>query len=64
LLRTINRAGESVELRGVYTPDSGVHAKLQCNDSRGAGEVNRDSSAIMRLRNGLIGSEATLDKVR
>jgi hypothetical protein len=63
-LQTMNRAGESVELRGVYTPDSGAHAKLQCNDSRGAGDVNRDSSTVMRLRNGLIGSETTLDKVK
>jgi hypothetical protein len=63
-LQTMDRAGESVELRGVYTPDSGAHAKLQCNDRRGAGDVNRDSSTVMRLRNGLISSEATLDKVR
>lgn len=62
LLRTTDRAGESVELRGVYTPDSGVHAKLHCNDSRGEGEVTRDSPAVMRLRNGLIGGEITLDK--
>ncbi|MDR0720969.1 MAG: bacterial Ig-like domain-containing protein [Treponema sp.] len=64
LLRTTDKAGESVELRGVYTPDSGAHAKLHCNDSRGEGEVNRDSPAVMRLRNSLIGSEITLDKVR
>ncbi|MDR1420803.1 MAG: bacterial Ig-like domain-containing protein [Treponema sp.] len=64
LLRTRDRAGEPVELRGVYTPDSNTHAKLQCNDTRGAGDVNRDSSRVMRLRNGLIGSEVTLDKIR
>jgi hypothetical protein len=63
-LQTRNSAGESVELRGVYTPDSGAHAKLQCSDSRGAGDVNRDSSRVMRLRNGLITKEVTLDKVR
>jgi hypothetical protein len=63
-LQTADRAGESVELRGVCVPDSGVHAKLQCDDRRGAGEVNRDSERVMRLRNGLISSEATLDKVR
>jgi hypothetical protein len=51
-------------LRGVYTPDSGTHAKLQCNDSKGAGDINRDSSTVMRLRNGLISSEVTLDNVR
>jgi hypothetical protein len=64
LLRTSDREGKPVELRGVYTPDSNTHAKLQCNDSRGAGDVNRDSSTVMRLRNGLINSEVTLDKVR
>jgi hypothetical protein len=63
-LQTMNRAGESVELRGVYTPDSGAHAKLQCNDSRGAGDINRDSSTVMRLRNGLSSSETTLDKIQ
>jgi hypothetical protein len=63
-LRTTDRAGESVELRGVCAPDSGVHAKLQCDDRRGAGDVNRDSARVMRLRNGLISSEAILDKVR
>jgi hypothetical protein len=63
LLRTKNSAGEPVELRGVYTPGSGASAKLQCNDSRGAGEVNRDSSTVMRLRNGLTGSEVPLTKV-
>ncbi|MDR0642147.1 MAG: bacterial Ig-like domain-containing protein, partial [Treponema sp.] len=63
-LRTRDSAGESVELRGVYTPDSGVHANLRCDDKRGAGEVNRDSSTVMRLRTGLISSEVTLDKVR
>jgi hypothetical protein len=63
-LRTMDRDGESVELRGVYTPDSGAHAKLQCNDNRGVGEVNRDSSTVMRLRNGLISNEITLDRVR
>ncbi|MDR2479498.1 MAG: bacterial Ig-like domain-containing protein [Treponema sp.] len=61
-LRTNNSAGETVELRGVYTPDSNTHAKLQCNDTKGAGDVNRDSSTVMRLRNGLIGSEVTLKK--
>jgi hypothetical protein len=64
LLRTSDSSGETVELRGVYTPDSGTHAKLQCDDRRGAGEVTRDSSTIMRLRNGLISSGVTLDKVR
>jgi hypothetical protein len=64
LLRTTDKSGESVELRGVYTPDSNTHAKLQCSDSRGAGDVNRDSSTVIRLRNGLIRSEVTLDKVR
>jgi hypothetical protein len=64
LLQTKNNAGESVELRGVYVPDSGAHAKLQCNDNRGVGDVNRDSSMVMRLRNGLITGEATLNKVR
>jgi hypothetical protein len=63
-LQTRNSKGESVELRGVYTPDSGTHAKLECSDRNGAGEVNRDSSRAMRLRNGLIGNEITLDKVR
>jgi hypothetical protein len=64
LLRTVDKAGEFVELRGVYTPDSGTRAKLQCNDSRGSGDVNRDSPTIMRLRNGLISGEVTLDKIR
>jgi hypothetical protein len=61
LLRTKNSAGEPVEFRGVYTPDSNVHAKLQCTDSRGAGDVERDSSTVMRLRNGFIGSEVILN---
>jgi uncharacterized protein YkuJ len=60
LLRTMNRAGESVELHGVYTPDSGAHAKFQCTDSRGVGDANRDSSTVMRLRNGLFGTEAVI----
>jgi hypothetical protein len=63
-LRTRDSTGEPVELRGVYTPDSNTHAKLDCNDYRGAGDVNRDSSTVMRLRNGLIVSEIILDKVR
>jgi hypothetical protein len=63
-LRTRDSTGEPVELRGIYTPDSGTHAKLDCNDRRGAGDVNRDSSSVMRLRNGLIRNEVTLDKVR
>jgi len=63
-LQTRNDKGEAVELRGVYTPDSGTHANLQCSDRRGVGEVNRDSSSVMRLRNGLISSGVTLDKVR
>jgi hypothetical protein len=63
-LRTTDRTGASVELRGVYVPDSSTHAKLQCDDARGAGEVNRDSSTSMRLRNGLISSGTTLDKTR
>ncbi|MDR3123777.1 MAG: bacterial Ig-like domain-containing protein [Treponema sp.] len=63
-LRTMTSMGESVELRGVYTPDSRTHANLQCNDSRGAGVLNRDSSTVMRLQNGLISSGVTLDKVR
>ncbi|MDR1596441.1 MAG: bacterial Ig-like domain-containing protein [Treponema sp.] len=63
-LQTRNSKGEPVELRGVYTPDSGTHAKLECSDRNGAGEVTRDSPKIMRLRNGLIGNEITLDKVR
>ncbi|MDR0684574.1 MAG: bacterial Ig-like domain-containing protein [Spirochaetaceae bacterium] len=62
-LRTRDNRGESVELRGVYTADSSTHAKLQCDDNRGAGEVSRDSSTVMRLRNGLI-SGVTLDKGR
>jgi hypothetical protein len=57
-------AGQPVEFRGVYTPDSGAHAQLRCSDSRGVGEVNRDSSTVMRLKNGLIRWEVTLDKVR
>jgi cytochrome c-type biogenesis protein CcmE len=60
-LQTRDNRGEPVELRGVYTPDSGTHAKLQCDDRKGAGDVNRDSSTVMRLRNGLIES-VTLDK--
>jgi hypothetical protein len=63
-LRTVNNAGEPVELRGVFAPDSGTHANLQCDDRRGSGEVNRDSSTVMRLRNGLISSGTTLDKTR
>jgi hypothetical protein len=63
-LQTSDREGKPVELRGVYAPDSSTHAKVQCNDSRGAGDVNRDSSTVMRLRNGLISSEVTLDKIR
>ncbi|MDR1948856.1 MAG: bacterial Ig-like domain-containing protein [Spirochaetaceae bacterium] len=65
-LQTQGSRGEPVELRGVYTPDSNTHAKLQCDDSRGTGDVNRDSSSSteMRLRNGLIGTEITLNKVR
>jgi hypothetical protein len=63
-LRTTDREGQSVELRGVYTPDSTTHAKLQCNDSKGAGDVNRDSSTVMRLKNGLISKEVTLDKIK
>jgi hypothetical protein len=63
-LRTRDSRGEPVELRGVYTPDSNTHAKLQCDDSRGVGDVNRDSSRVMRLRNGLSSSEVTLNKVR
>ncbi|GHT91690.1 hypothetical protein FACS1894140_2680 [Spirochaetia bacterium] len=62
LLRTSDSDGKSVELRGTYTPDSATHAKLQCNDSRGAGDVNRDSSTVMRLKNGLIRNEITLNK--
>jgi hypothetical protein len=63
-LRTRDIKGESIELRGVYTPDSNTHAKLQCDDSRGAGDVNRDSSTVMRLRNGLSSNEVTLNKTR
>jgi hypothetical protein len=55
-LRTMDRTGESVELRGVYTPDSGAHANIQCDDSRGRGDANRDSSSSLRLRIGLFGS--------
>jgi uncharacterized protein YkuJ len=62
-LQTTNSRGESVELRGVYTPDSSAHAKLDCNDRSGAGDVNRDSSRVMRLRNGLISGGVPLDKV-
>ncbi|GHV79521.1 hypothetical protein AGMMS49944_13120 [Spirochaetia bacterium] len=62
LLRTNDSEGKSVELRGTYTPDSVTHAKLQCNDSKGAGDVNRDSSTVMRLKNGLIRNEITLNK--
>jgi hypothetical protein len=64
LLRTRDKEGKSVELRGVYTPDSNTHAKLQCDDSRGTGDVTRDSSTVMRLKNVLISSEVTLDKIR
>jgi hypothetical protein len=62
LLQTTNRAGESVELRGVYTPDSGAHARFQCADSRGVGEADRDSSTVMRLRNRLFGEAVILNK--
>jgi hypothetical protein len=63
-LRTNTARGEPVELRGVYIPDSSAHAKLQCNDARGAGDVTRDTSTSMRLRNGLISGEAALTKVK
>jgi len=63
-LRTSNNAGETVELRGVCTPVSNTRATLQCNDRRGEGEVNRDSSTVMRLKNGLISREITLDRTR
>jgi hypothetical protein len=63
-LRTNNQAGELVELRGVFIPASGTRANLRCDDRRGTGEVTRDSSMVMRLRNGLISSGVTLDRVR
>jgi hypothetical protein len=63
-LQTQDNRNQPVELRGVYTPDSGTHAKLQCDDRRGAGDVNRDSSTSMRLQNGLISPAITLTKSR
>jgi hypothetical protein len=63
-LRTNNQAGELVGLRGVFIPASGTRANLQCDDSKGKGEINRDSSTVMRLRNGLISGGVTLDRVR
>jgi hypothetical protein len=63
-LRTLDKGGKPVELRGVYTADRSTHANLQCNDTKGEGEATRDSPTVMRLRNGLISSEVTLDKVR
>jgi hypothetical protein len=64
VLQTQDRRKQPVELRGVYTPDSSTHAKLQCDDSRGAGDVTRDSSTAMRLKNGLISPAITLTKSR
>ncbi|MDR0910009.1 MAG: bacterial Ig-like domain-containing protein [Spirochaetaceae bacterium] len=64
-LRTQENSGgelKQVELRGTYTPDSNKHATLQCDDNKGKGDVNRDSSTVMRLKNGLIRNEITLDK--
>jgi cytochrome c-type biogenesis protein CcmE len=61
-LRTHDTKGEAVELRGVYTPESNTKARLQCDDRRGVGEINRDSSTVMRLKNGLITREITLRK--
>jgi len=63
-LRTNDAAGEAVELRGVFIPESNTKARLQCDDRRGAGEVNRDSSTVMRLKNGLITREITLTRTR
>ncbi|MDR0685829.1 MAG: bacterial Ig-like domain-containing protein [Spirochaetaceae bacterium] len=63
-LQTSDSQGEPVELRGVFTPDSNTHANLQCDDRDGVGEVNRDSSTVMRLKNSLFGDWVIMDKVR
>ncbi|MDR0908297.1 MAG: bacterial Ig-like domain-containing protein [Spirochaetaceae bacterium] len=66
-LRTKELVGgelEEVELRGVYIPDSNTHAKFECDDYQGRGDINRDSSRVMRLKIGLIGGEITLDRMR
>jgi hypothetical protein len=59
-LQTSDATGARVELRGVYAITSNTRAQLRCDDTRGVGEVNRDSSVAMRLRNGLITREITL----
>jgi hypothetical protein len=64
-LRTRNVSGGEivdVELRGVFVPVSNTKATLQCDDRRGVGEVNRDSSTVMRFKNGLITKEITLKR--
>jgi uncharacterized protein YkuJ len=64
ILRTQEIKGgkvEPLELRGVYTPDSGTHAKLQCDNYRGNGQITRDSANVMRLNITLTG-QITLDR--
>jgi hypothetical protein len=52
-LTTVDGKGASVTLNGVFAPDSGSHAKLQCDDPRWAGDVELNAAAEMRLSNKL-----------
>jgi hypothetical protein len=52
-LTTVDGNGETLILHGVFTPDSGSHAKLQCDDHRGTGEVSINSPTEMRFFNNL-----------
>jgi cytochrome c-type biogenesis protein CcmE len=54
--------GNDVSFRGVCTYESNTKAKLQCDDSRGRGEVNRDSPTAMRLKIGFFSTEIALRK--
>jgi hypothetical protein len=52
-LTTVDDKGERLILNGVFTPDSRSHAKLQCDDRRGAGDAAINSPAEMRFSNNL-----------